>query len=407
MLEEMSMLVLRANALILATAIVSPAFGATEIAVGPNAVVPDGAPLPESYVTHDEDACDLLGQCGVICPNAASVFIGDFAYDASTGGFVVVDVVTPDGIFRMDSGACNITDYASYAGVSQRGCGIDNDTGNVYTGSWNDQTIWQLDNDFNVLGSQNFGEPFAGIAVDEAARMLYAVINASPDQLVEYAILDDGSLEPSGNRWEVPWQAFSDGFTAAALEFDDCSSTFMSINQDANAMEYFRLEGGALVGAGSCDLPLGFGWGFGLDFANVDLKIADIGAFSCDFPVETVEPDAAICGGGDIADLTLRYNSLASFAVRGENMPFGASIRNNTDGTLNRQLWVTLNNPPLTVPLGFFDFAPGGSDLYGAGGPIPLPPGTYNATMNIGEAAGGTPDASADFSFILNRPGVQ
>ncbi len=181
----------------------------------------------------------------------------------------------------------------------------------------------------------------------------------------------------------------------------------MIINQDANAIEYFRLEGGELAGAGACDMPLGFGWGFGLDFANVDLKIADIGAFACDFPIETIEPDPAICGGGEVPDLKIRYSSLVGFAVRGFSVPFGAGVRNNTAGALTRELWVTLNKPPATLPLGSYTFAPGSNQMYTNAGTIPLPPGTYEATLNIGESVGGTPDDSADFSLAVEKPGVQ
>lgn len=299
------MFALKSQALFLMAVITGSALGASNLAVGPNAVVPDGAPLPSASGAHIDSACDNLGSCGDICPNVGSVFVGDFAYDESTGGFVVVDVVTPDGIFRMGSGGCDVTDYASYAGVSQRGCAVDNATGDVYTASWNDQTIWHLDGGFNVLGSQILGQSYAGLAVDETNRLLYAATNASPDQLIEYSINSDGSVSATGNSWDIPWQATSDGFSAAALEYDDCSSTFMSINQDANVMEYFRLASGGLVGAGSCPLPQSFGWGFGLDFASVELNVADIAAFACDFPIGLVEPDPAICGSSQELGLAI------------------------------------------------------------------------------------------------------
>lgn len=393
-----------------AVALSLPAMAASELAVGANAVVPDGAPLPLSYQPQSDAACDGLGTCGLICPNSGSVFIGDFAFDIESNQFIVVDVVSPDGVFRMDSDGCGVGDYASYAGVSQRGCGYDNDNGVVYTASWNDQTIWQLDSAFNVLGSQNFGESFAGLAVDEANTMLYACANASPDELIEYSILSDGSVAPTGSRWKIPWQTTSDGFSAASLEFDDCSETFMLINQDSNSMEYFQLAADGMVGTGACSLPVSFGWGFGLDFADVELEVADIAAFACDFPIETVEPDEVICGGGEVSNFTVRWEEVASAYVGRYGGPVALRVRNNTQATADLEVWATLDDRPgLMIALGSGSFPVGASAYFTGYGPLPgqlIRAGDYAAAIHVGKSMGGTPAASTSITVTILEPGV-
>ncbi len=191
------MLLTIASVALLMTIPALPAFATSDLAVGPDAVVPAGAPLPHSHVPQVDAACDNLGLCGVIRPSADTGFIGDFAYDIANDRFAVVDVpVGGDGVFWMDGQSCAVGDYVAYAGVSQRGCAIDNDNGVVYTASWNDGTIWRLDLYFNVLGSQFFHESYAGLAVDEAGKMLYAVTSSRPDELIAYAIQPDGSVQP-------------------------------------------------------------------------------------------------------------------------------------------------------------------------------------------------------------------
>ncbi len=384
----------------------TPATASPQLAVGPNAVVPDGAPLPVARVSANA-ACDNLGECGQICPSSGSVFIGDFGYDATNDRFAVVDVTTVDGVFWMDAQSCTIGDYAAYAGVSQRGCAVDNDNGSVYTASWNDDSIWHLDKAFGVLGSQYFGEAYSGLAVDEADRLLYAMTNADPDELIEYAIEADGSVTATGNRWTVPWATFSDGYSSASLEYDDCSSTFMTINQDSNSMEYFQLQAGELVSVGACTLPVGFGWGFGLNFATVELKVADIAAFACDFPVISVEPDEMICGGGSLPDFMISYDPLASGFVGSGGGPIGAVVRNNTDMGHTKTLWLTVMGRDLPVGTPVL-FAPGASSYYAgvADQGVPIPAGDYTAVLNLGDAVGGTADASTEIVLTVHEPGL-
>ena len=401
------MLIARAKVALLIALPAPAAFAAGSLAHGPNAVVPDGAPLPAPYVAHADAACDNLGTCGVICPSGGSVFIGDFAYDLANDRFAVIDVTSPDGIFWMDASTCVVESYGDYAGISQRACGYDNVNSVIYTASWNDETIWRLDDDFNVLGSQFFGEGYAGLPVDEDGTRLFAATNASPDMLIEYSIEPDGSVTPTGESWAFPWGGFSDDFSAASLEYDDCSETFMSINQDANTMEYFQIQGGALVNTGYCPLPLSFGWGFGLNFASVDLKVADIASFACDFPIISVEADEAICGSGEIPDLTIRYDPIMSTAVQGYVLPYGAKIKNNTDQTLTRTVWVELDFPHAKVDLGSYDFAPGTNQLYGNAGPLPMPAGTYVGQAHLAESFQGTPEASDDISYDVVNPGIE
>jgi hypothetical protein len=384
-----------------------PAFAASNLATGPNAVVPAGAPLPSSYVPQANAACDNLGLCGEICPDGSTIFVADFAYDIANDRFAVVDVPSVDGIFWMDGKSCAVSDYTAYAGISQRGCALDNDNGVVYTGSWNDLTIWRLDMNFRVLGSQYIGESFAGLAVSEEDDLLYAATNAETDELIEYAILVDGSLDATGNRWPMPWGGFSDGYSAASLEYDDCSQTFISINQDANTAEYFQLQGDSLVNVGYCALPLGFGWGFGLNFSTVELKVADIQSFACPFPVISIEPDEMICGGGEVPDLSLRYNPLTSTAIRFYKMPSSVFVKNNTEGPLTRVLWAHLDFPAFDLYLGTYLFHPGESQIYENAGPITVPTGTYRGQVHLSETYMGAPDASADFSFYIKNKGIQ
>ena len=383
-----------------------PVFGASLVAVGPDAVVPYGGPMPASYVVNVDAACDNLGVCGEICPSGASAFVGDFAYDIANGRFAVIDVTSPDGIFWMDASSCEIGDYGSFAGISQRGCAIDNGTNIIYTGGWNDYTIWRVGFDFDVLGSQYIGEDYAGLAVDEENELLYATTNTSSDELIRYTINEDGSVAPTGERWSIPWRGFSDGYSAAALEYDDCSSTFMIINQDANTMEYFQIQGGDLINVGHCGLPLGFGWGFGLNFATVELKVADVASFACDFPVFSVEPEEMICGGGEIPDFTLRYDPLITTAVRFFKLPWGAKVKNNTDQTETRVLWVELDLPAVSMPVGTYSFAPGSNQVYDNFGPIALPKATYSATAYLGRSFMGTPEAESEFEFSVTYKGI-
>jgi hypothetical protein len=383
-----------------------PALAASQIAIGPNAVVPDGAPLPVARATANA-ACDNLGECGRICPSGGSLFIGDFAYDLTHDRFAVIDVSSSASIFWMDAQTCKIGNYGAYVGDSQRGCAIDNDDGSVYTASWSDDTIWHLDSSFNVLGSQYFGEGYAGLAVDEANRLLYASTNGDPDELIEYAIQGDGSVSATGNRWMIPWATFSNGFSTASLEFDDCSSTFMIINQDSNSMEYFQLQGGNLVSVGACTLPVGFGWGFGLNFATVELKVADIASFFCDFPVISVAPDEMICGGGELPDFVISYDPLASAFIGSGGGPIGAVVRNNTDMAHAKALWVTVMGQEM--PLGNAVLFPPGPSTFYAGVEdqgIQIPAGDYTAYLNLGDAVGGPADATTEFTAIINEPGM-
>ena len=395
------------SAFVLTLGFAATTLAAPKLAVGPNAVVPDGAPLPAAYTTHDA-SCDLLGNCGDICPNPSSIFIGDMGYDIAAGVFYAIDVVTPDGIFTID-GSCVTGAEGAFAGVSQRGCAYDNTNGVIYTNSWNDQTIWYVDTDYNVIGSSFQGESFAGAAVDEANGLLYCSTNASPDQIIEYSINADASPTATGNRWDIPWQEFSDGYSAASLEYDDCSETFILVNQDANAAEYFSLDGGNLVAAGSCPLPASFAWGFGLDFASVTLKVADVAAFACDFPILEVEPDAAICGGGDVPDFRISYVAATNTFVNVFGGGFGAQVSNNTGRTVSKRVWLSIDQPAQTVPLGpARNFPAGSSMFYGGVDTHPaLAPGAYSGSINIGDVPGGTPDASAAFSTDVVNAGIQ
>ncbi|MAE71919.1 MAG: hypothetical protein CME06_15815 [Gemmatimonadetes bacterium] len=400
------MLIRRGSAAAMVAIFVAQAPAATDLAIGPNAVVPAGAPLPAAYRPRATAACDHLGVCGTICPSGGSFFIADFAYDKANDRFAVIDVTSPDGIFWLDAASCQVGQYGSFAGVSQRGCAIDNLSGIVYTAGWTDHEVWRVDEGFNVLGSQSFEEDFGGLAVDEDGSRLYAATTADPDELIEYEIGLDGEITPSGRRWPIPWGAFSDGFSAASLEYDDCSGTFMAINQDANEMEYFKLQGSSLISTGHCPLPGGIGWGFGLDFARVTLSVADIASYSCDFPIVSLAPDGAVCGGG-IDDLALRYEPLLSTAVQSYAIPYGARINNRTNAALTRTLWIELDAPPIQVNLGPLVLPPGSSRLFGFAGPLPMPVGTYSGSAHLGTSFMGEPEASTDFEFELARPGLQ
>ncbi len=384
----------------------TPAMALPQLAVGPNAVVPDGAPLPVARASANA-ACDSLGECGRICPSPGSSMIGDFGYDTTHDRFAVVDVTRPDGVFWMDPQSCTVMDYAAYAGVSQRGCAVDNDNGSVYTAGWNDETIWHLDHAFGVLGSQFFGEAYSGLAVDEANRLLYAVTNASCDELIEYAIEADGSVTATGNRRAVPWATFSNGHSSASLEYDDYSGTFMIINQDSNSMEYFQLQAGELVSVGACRLPLYKGWGFGLDFATVELRVANARFLACDFPVIAMEPDEMICGGGSLPDFVISYDALVSSFVAGGGGPIGAVVRNNTDMGHKKALWLTVMGRDLPVGTAV-TFPPGESSYYAGvvnqGAPIPA--GDHFAVLNLGDAVGGPVDARTVIVLTVHDPGL-
>ncbi len=400
------MLIRRGIVAAMVTISLAQARAATDLAIGPNAVVPAGAPMPASHLPGAQAACDHLGICGAICPSGGSFFVADFAYDKANDRFAVIDVTSPDGIFWLDAASCQIGDYGSFAGVSQRGCAIDNISGIIYTASWNDHTVWRLDKGFNVLGSQLFSEDFGGLALDEERSRLYAATTADPDELIEYEIGLDGEITPTGERWPIPWGAFNDGYSTASLEYDDCSETFMAINQDANEVEYFKLQGSSLVSTGHCPLPGGVGWGFGLDFARATLSVADIASHSCDFPIVSLAPDGAICGGG-IDDLAMRYEPLLSTAVQGYAIPYGATINNGTDAALTRTLWIELDSPPVQVSLGPLFLPPGSSRLFGFAGALPMPIGTYSGSAHLGTSFMGEPEASTSFEFDLAAPGLQ
>lgn len=385
-----------------------PAFAVQHVAEGPNAMVPAGAPLPELTARCDT-ACDNLGECGSICPSPATVFIGDFAYDQANNRFAVIEVVNPDGIFWMDADDCTIGLHGTFSGVSQRGCGYDNDTGIVYSASWNDNMIWWLDDEFNVLGNAQFGEGYAGLAVDETNRLLYATTNSYVDELIEYNIQGNGAVAPTGNRWIVPWRGFSNGYSTASLEYDDCSKTFMMINQDANTMEYFQLQGGNLVNISYCALPLGVGWGFGLNAESVELKVADVSSLACFFPIISVEPEEIICGGGAVPDLRIAYQSLSSKFVGSGGGPIGVSVHNNTSGILEKVLWMNIAHR-LTVPLGNpASFPPGVSTFYAGveDQGVRVPAGEFPAQILIGDEFLGPADDTTDILLEVVVPGIQ
>ncbi len=385
---------------------ISATLAGGRLATGPNDVVPGGAPLPTRHAPGAEEACDHLGVCAAICPSASSIFLADFAYDLGNQRFAVVDVNTPDGIFWMDASTCATERYGSFAGISQRGCGYDNRSGVVYVAGWNDQTIWRVDEEFAVLGSQTMGEAFAGLAVDEEGSRLFAATSGSPDELIEYTIGGDGSVSPTGRRWRIPWAGASDGHSTSSLEYDDASATFISINQDAATIEYFQLQSGDLVNTGQCALPLAFGWGFGLDFTAVQLAVADVAAFACNFPVALVEPNAAIIGATP-PDLAIRYDPIASVAVEGFALPYGAQVDNNTDEALARNVWLELEAPRVYVDLGSFSFPPGTTQLNGSVGPLPMRPGSYTSRAHLSRSFAGTPEASAEIDFDIVAAGLQ
>ncbi len=398
----------RRNVALLALA-TFPALASTRpVAVGPDAVVPDGTPLPATRAGA-ESICDEIGLCGAICPSPYTVFIGDFAYDSANARFAVIDVGTPAGVFWMDGASCAISQHVASAGPSQRGCAYDNDTGVVYVAGWNDHTIHRLDSNFSLLGSQALGEAYAGLAVDEQHRLLYAISIAGFDELIEYAINGDGSVTPTDRRWDVPWGGFSDGSASAALEYDDCSQTFMSVNQDAGTMEYFRLQANELVNTGFCPLPQGMPWGFGLDFASVELKVSDIASLSCDFPVESVEPDDAICGGGIGPEFDISYGAMTQLFVGSGGGPASVLVRNLTDQSAQKVLW--LSAPPnIVVPLGVAStFPPGSNWFYTGVDELPpfVAPGDYSGTVNLGDAVGGAADASVPMSFTVVAEGLE
>ena len=132
------------------------ALGSPRLAVGPNAVVPDGAPLPLAYNNHGA-GCNALGTCGSICPSLGSVFIGDMGYDIAAGQFYVIDVNSAFSIFTMD-GNCALGPEFQTPGQPQRGCAYDNSNGVIYTNSWVDQKLWYYDTSYNLIGSESLKE---------------------------------------------------------------------------------------------------------------------------------------------------------------------------------------------------------------------------------------------------------
>ncbi len=109
------MLIRRGIVAAMVTISLAQARAATDLAIGPNAVVPAGAPMPASHLPGAQAACDHLGICGAICPSGGSFFVADFAYDKANDRFAVIDVTSPDGIFWLDAASCQIGDYGSFA----------------------------------------------------------------------------------------------------------------------------------------------------------------------------------------------------------------------------------------------------------------------------------------------------
>ncbi|MAE71673.1 MAG: hypothetical protein CME06_14545 [Gemmatimonadetes bacterium] len=376
-------------------------------ATGPNEVVPEGAPLPTPS-PRMEASCDHLGLRGTICPKPRSAFVADFAYDRRNDRFAALDVVSPGGVFWMGAESCEIDRYVSFDQISQRGCAYDNDSGTVYVAGWSDNTLYRLDPELVAVGSQTIAEPIAGLAVDEERDLLYASTNSDPDELIEYSIVEDGSVSPTGRRWPVPWGGYSETHSTASLEYDDCSGTFMMINQDANTMEYFQLREGDLVRKANCALPLGVGWGFGLNSATVELTVTDVAAFSCDFPVLGIEPDDAICGDGALADFVATYEELASLFVGNDGGPLAVKVRNNTGRDATKVLWLSVA-PSTDIPLSQATVFPPGSHIFNTGvlgTDLTVPEGEYLGTINLGGAIGGPADASAAVGFTIVAPGV-
>jgi hypothetical protein len=355
--------------------------------------------------------CEEVDGGGGICPGGSSVFVADLAYSSDRHRFAAVDVpFKGDGIFWMDAGDLGLSGYSSYAGVSQRGCAFDGSTGTLYTSGWNDQTLWRLDQDFGVLGAWFLGENVAGLAVDEGARRLYASTNDAVDEIVEFALEEDGSATPTGGRWAIPWILGADGFAAAALEYDDASGTFVLVNQDAGSVEYFELREDELVPVSACEPPGESPWGIGLDFSAVELALVDAGAHACDFQLRRVEPDSSIVGGAEPSGWVVADLRIASAVVGSAGGPLGLEVRNHGGEPVERALWLTLDAAPeLVLPLSSALFPAGASVLYTGVLPVDapvLPPGSYTGWIHLGEDQGAPPDASAHLLVELVAPGL-
>ena len=240
--------------------------------------------------------------------------------------------------------------------------------------------------------------------MDEENQLLYCSTNSNPDELIEYSINADASVTATGNRWPIPWQEVSTGNASASLEYDDCSQTFISINQDANAVEYFQIQSGNLVGTGSCLLSLGFGWGFGLDFASLELKVADIESLSCDFPVVSIEPDDAICGvWGD--PLIVTFSSPEDSVWWHDDVTVDYSIRNTGEVTESFELTVNLDGysgNPIVGPISLI-LGPGG-ELAGRT-ELPVPGGvSVNNTLCLEAGVSGSEPRASDCFDFVSRP---
>ena len=72
------------------------------------------------------------------------------------------------------------------------------------------------------------GVDIAGIAIDAANRLLFALTNANPDMLYVYDIT---GLPVLLNSWALPWQSPTDGYDAGGLAFDDDSGNLVAVNQ--------------------------------------------------------------------------------------------------------------------------------------------------------------------------------
>ena len=132
--------------------------------------------------------CDISrDNCGVIGVGQALGWAGDGAYNSIEGTMFIVDVASVDAVYQVDPATCAFVS-GSYgttaAGISQRGCGYDSVNHEFWVGSWNyPETLYQHSAVFPytlVSATAVPGVGIAGIAIDAANRLLFALTNANP-----------------------------------------------------------------------------------------------------------------------------------------------------------------------------------------------------------------------------------
>ncbi len=363
--------------------------------------------------TGDMDApCDNLGLCGnVVGPAGDCVFLGDFAFNCNTYEFAVTEVggTSGDNFFTM-SEDCVETGFGYHDPVlyaSGRGLGYHQEEDVYFTSSWNWYTTYAMDSGFNVIATTVDNMAGAGNAVDEENGYLYQSTNSSPDQIVQYTINPDYTVNYVA-AWDVPWACGSDGYDMASLSYDDASGYFFCINQGFNALEWFSLSGGVLVSEGCCYLSgISFGWGLGT--TDEVAKIADIATFYPPFPVYDVEAPVEGKCGVEPPPWRITYSAFCDEAVNGCGVPVAATVKNNTAGAETKIIYVTTDPPSGKLVLDTASFAVGNNTWYGCipVNMISIPSGTYDLLLVVADSPGSVPDASDDFSVTLNDPGIQ